>query len=204
MKMTFALLILGIAASAAAQQPRPVIIPRYRGQLTEEDARYTTGLNYDPFDAPFAWLPTGEMLIGHREVYSSGDVSSSTCAGTGFYAVVVESGATRPVAVGAPACRAAWADHGAAADPQGRWVVFSADVPPNNSRLLRFDLSTKEVDTLPTGCRILHDQPAVSRDGKLIAGRGLCRDRNENYYRVYVTASDGTGLRPLSTSEPVS
>jgi dipeptidyl aminopeptidase/acylaminoacyl peptidase len=197
-------LLAAFLACGVTQQPRVATIPRYRGNLTGEDARYITGMNYDPSDAPFAWLRTDEILIGHAEVYSSADVFSHTCAGSGFHVVSVANGSARPVAVGAPACDAVLSYEGAAADPEGRWVVYSAHVPPNNSRLLRLNLSTKAVDTLPTGCRIYHDQPAVSRDAAFIAGRGLCRGRDEDHYRIYVTAADGSGLRVVSTSDSAS
>ena len=198
------LVTIGILACAASQNSPVATIPRYRGQLTPDDARFITRMNYDPFDAPFAWLPTDQILIGHSEVYSSADVFSRTCAGSGFYWVSLTTGITRAVSIGEPACEAASAHDGAAADPQGRWIVYSASVPINSSRLFRLDLPSSRIDTLRTGCRIYHDQPAVSRDGRLIAGRGLCRDRNQDYYRIYVTGADGSGLRPISTSESAS
>jgi len=199
--MKLAVLMIGIAACAVGQTSPVATIPRYRGQLSSDDARYVTGMNYDPVDAPFAWLPTNEILIGHSEDYSSADVFARTCAGSGFYWVSLTTGVTRAVAVGEPACEAASAHDGAAADPQGHWIVFAMNVPINRSGLFKLFLSTNNIDTLPTGCRIYHDQPAVSADGRFIAGRGLCRDRNEDYYRIYVTAADGSGLRAVSTSD---
>jgi len=88
-----------------------------------------------------------------------------------------------------------------AADPEGRWIVYSAHIPVNTSGLFKLELSNDRIDTLRTGCRVYLDQPAVSRDGRRIAARGLCRDRNTDDYRIYVAAADGSGLHAVSGSD---
>ena len=197
------ILVVAILA-CAGQQPRVARIPRYRGLLPPDDARYVTGMDYDPSDVPLAWLATDSILIGHAEGFSAADVRSHTCAGSGFYWVSLATGVSHPVAVGNPACEAALAMDGQAADPQGRWIVYSADMPPNNSGLFRLDLATNAINPIGTGCRVYHDQPAVSPDGRWLAARGLCKDRNEEHYRIYISAADGSGLREVATNESVS
>jgi len=188
---------------SAAQHAGVTVVPRYRGALPSAEARMVSGMHYDPFDTPLAWMPNGDLFITHDERYSYADVSSATCAGSGLYAVRSAGGSARTLSVGQPACGAALGSDGAAVDPTGSWIVYSARVLPNNSRLLRLQLSTARIETLPTGCRIYHDQPAIGPTGRLIAARGICRDREENY-GVYITHADGSGLYRASGVDSAS
>ena len=187
-----------------AQQSVVTVIPRYSGPLTAEDGRYLRGMNYDPADAPLVWKLNGDLLVAHSERYSRYDVVSETCAGSGFFVVPASGGQARAIAVGAPACRAALTNDGVAADPSGTSVVYSTWVPPNNSRLIRVELSTGRIDTLSTGCKIYQEHPTISANGALIASHGMCRDRNEDHYRIYVTAADGAGLRTVVANDSAS
>lgn len=198
---SLALIATAILVCAATQNPPVAKIPRFRGPFTGEDARYVGGMNYDPDDIPLAWLPANHLLVGHHEGYSAGDVGYSTCSGTGFYLVSLATGTANAVAVGQPACDALQTREGTAAGPQGRWIVYSMMIPDNRSALFRLDLSNLRIDTLMAGCRVYHEQPAVSPDGQRIVAQGLCEGRNQDHYRIYVSGVDGTGLHPIPTND---
>lgn len=191
------LLGLLLACSAPGVQQSATPLPRFRGPLDSTEARWVTGMNYDPSDAPLLWRDPDTLLVAHVELYTMADVGGATCGGSGFFAVPVTPGMARVISVGRPACNAAYRAGWPAVDPTGHWVVFSARTEPNNSALVRFELATGRVDTLRTGCAIYADEPAWSYDGRAIAFRGLCESRDQDEWALYVIHADGTGLRTL-------
>ncbi len=183
----------------------PAIIPHYAGRLDSADSRYIGGLLYDPADKPLRWTGAGDLIIAHAELYGHGDVVSETCVGSGIYAVAaLGDGGARPVAVGRPGCVPGLTGDGAAVDPALRWIVFSTRVPQNGSRLARLDLGTGRVDTLATGCAVYSEQPALSADGRLLAIQGMCRDRSQQEWALYVMRADGSQLRRVVEEDSVS
>jgi Tol biopolymer transport system component len=154
--------------------------------------------NYDPVDTPLAWTAAGGLVSARLEQYSSADVYTSTCRGSGLFAVADGESPGRPLAVGAPVCQALRRDEGVAIAPDGTWAVFSEWVEPNTSRLARLHLATDRVDALDTGCAVYLQNPAISPDGARIAAVGLCRDREQPDWSLYVMNSEGSGLRPLA------
>lgn len=154
-------------------------------------------MNYDPADEPLAWLTDGTLVIGHAEQYSKHDVYMPGCSGSGFYAVRLDGGPARPLAVGGAACPALARDWGTAVGPDGQWAIFSQRAEPNSSHLARLDFATGRVDTLRTGCAVYLERPSISADGRRIAARGLCRDPEQEDYALYVMNADGSGLRHL-------
>jgi hypothetical protein len=172
---------------------RPSVIPRHRGDVLPDEARYISGLRYDPEDRPMAWLPNGRILVAHSEDYSLADVSAGTCEGSGVFEITPGATSPRPIQVGAPACYGV----SGTLDPTAAWLVYSASTPPNNSRLVRITLDSSRVDTLPTGCAIYLQDPAVSPDGQLIAATGICGARRDDW-RAYILDADGSHLRPVA------
>lgn len=154
--------------------------------------------NYDPVDTPLAWTAGGGLVFAHLEQYSSADVYTSTCRGSGLFAIADGASPPRPLAVGDPACQAVRSEGGVAVAPDGTWAVFSEWVEPNNSRLARLHTSTQNVEPLPTGCAVYLRNPAISPDAARIAAVGLCRDRDQPDWALYVMNSDGSALRHLS------
>jgi len=152
--------------------------------------------NYDPVDVPLSWTKAGGLVILHDERYSSHDVMGSSCRGSGLFALPDGGAPARALSVGAPAC---YADGAVAVAPDGTWAVFSQRMLPNNSGLARLEIATSRLDTLPTACAVYLQGPAISPDGARIAAVGLCRDRDQEHWTLYVMNRDGSGLRPLST-----
>lgn len=181
-----ALALLVIAAAAApAHGQYPVTIPRH----PNPDGEMTSWMSYDPMDLPLAWTAEGELLVGHHERYSRGDMFTISCRGSGYYAVPAGGGAARALA-GSHACGAVIKR--VAISPDGAWVLEG--MPPGDARLVRLHLATGRADTLPTGCAGHLDSPALSPGGGRIAGVGLC-DRRQ---ALYVVGSDGSGLRRVT------
>lgn len=189
-------LALLAAAACSPADADGVIIPRQESEFRPR--------SYAPEDVALAWTTGGEVIVGHTERYGRGDVVNRSCDGTGFYAVPLAGGAARPLAEGGRACMAF--DLYAAVSPDGRWAVFPERMPGNTKGLVRLDFATGRMDTLPTGCAVHLEHPAVSPDGRRIAARGTCRkgDRYEEdgQYGVYVIPADSGGLRE-ATPGPV-
>lgn len=177
-------------------------IPRFRGDLDSVDGRFVEGMNYDPTDIALAWTDTGTIIVAHAERYSSADVFSGTCAGSGVFAVPSNGGTPKPLVVGASVCDAVLKSQGLAVDPSAQWLVYSVHLLPNNSGLVRLDLRTARAETLSTGCRVYLDHPSISRDGRLIAAIGLCRNREQPDWGAYVLRADGSGLRDVAHGIP--
>jgi len=191
------LLALLLACGRVGGQQTATPLPRYGGALEPGEARWATGMNYDPMDVPLDWRHPDTLLVAHAERYTNFDVVGVTCAGTGFFAVPVTPGTPRVVSVGRPACSAVDIDGAPAVDPTGHWVVFSVRTEPNNSALARLELATGRVDTLRTGCAIYAEEPAWSYDGRAIAFKGLCESRDQEEWGLYIIGADGTGLQAL-------
>ena len=197
--MKFSILFAGLSVASSIRAQ--VAIPRFTGAIAANEARYTREMQYAPSDTPLRWLPSGQLLLLHLEQYNAADVYSSTCGGSGLYATdATGRGAPRALAVGWPACEAAQTDGGAAVDPLGQILVYSAYVKPNNSRLVRLHLGDGRLDTLRTGCAIYHEHAAFSPDGRLIASDGMCRTRNGSY-EIYLMGANGTGLHRIGVSD---
>lgn len=197
-----AVLAVILASCRAPDQHGASTIPRFRGELDSADGRFVEGMNYDPADIALAWSDTRTIIVAHAERYSSADVFSGTCAGSGVFAVPPSGGPAKPLVVGASVCDAVLRSQGLAVDPSARWLVYSVHLLPNNSGLVRLDLRTARPETLSTGCRVYLDHPSISRDGRLIAAIGLCRNRQQPDWGAYVLRSDGSGLRDLAPGTP--
>jgi Tol biopolymer transport system component len=170
-----------------------VAVPRTR--LTPEAILGSfSGMNYDPRDLPLAWGADGRIIIAHTEIYSGGDVFSSSCAGSGFYEIAFDARTVRPIQVGQGFCLGTFED-GVSMHSSGRTAIVSHYAEVNRSRLSRIDLSTGKIDSLTTGCQIYEEDPAISPDGQWVAAKGLCANRDEEHYRVYTARLDGSGYR---------
>jgi hypothetical protein len=203
--------VVGVALMAVAlvrctgNSQGPAIISHYSGRLDSADSRYIRGLRYDPSDSPLRWTSAGNIILAHVERYSYADVGSETCAGSGIYTVAaLGDGGAKPIAVGRPDCAAALTRDGAAVDPAASRIVFAIHVLPNNSRLARLDLGTGRIDTLVTDCAVYSQQPALSADGRLLAIQGLCRDRSQQEWALYMMRADGSQLRQVVEEDSVS
>lgn len=193
-------LALAAACHAAPGAPPPsagpepgldaagTVIPRY----TRSPGGHAARLDYQPIDMPLGWTPGGDLYVLHQEHYRTYDVATTSCGGTGIYVVPAAGGPARPLATGRPLCEAV--DDGIAVSPDGAWAVFSRRFEPNNWRLLRLDVATGRVDTLPTGCTIGLGGPAFSPDGSRIAASGVCSDRQSDG-GIWVMRTDGSGIR---------
>jgi Tol biopolymer transport system component len=188
-------------AAAPSAVPEPAldaagtVIPRF----TRSPGGHAEGMRYAPMDMPLAWTRNGDLLVLHVEHYQSYDVVAQTCGGTGIYLVPQAGGPSRPVATGQPLCDAR--DLEITVSPDGAWAVFAEWFRPNNARLLRLDVATGRVDTLPTGCTIALGNPLFSPDGSRIAAIGACRDRQEDY-GVWLMNADGSGIRRAGAAPP--
>ena len=171
-------------------QDSGTVIPRFTGRVDSVDAKWIAGMNYDPFDTPLLWTSADTILVWHAEQYSSGDVGTGTCEGSGVFAVPIISGTARKVAVGRPACSAGLGR----IDATSRWIVSSVRTLPNSSALVRVAVSDGRVDTLPTGCQVYADEPTWSPSGGAIAFKGLCAGRNQENWTLYLVGSDGSRL----------
>src|SRR3712207_3481560 len=90
-RLLLALLLLGCHRFDAESQATP--IPRFAGEPDSSKRRHIGGMNYDPVDKPLAWPRAETLLVAHAEHYSSADVVSSTCGGSGIFAVPLSPGA---------------------------------------------------------------------------------------------------------------
>jgi Tol biopolymer transport system component len=197
-------LLLSACASAAEgrasgrAEDGAVVIPRqsrapdpwFPGQRSVRD-------DYDPEDRPMGFTPAGDLVITHVERYSTADVVSSSCNGTGFYLLPSGGGRARVLARGGPACEAADALYNVASD--GTQAIYDAMVG-HNTVLVRLDLVTGRADTLPSGCAGWLENPSLSPDGRSIAARGRCRDRNQQT-SLYTLRTDGSELREIAAGE---
>jgi hypothetical protein len=191
--------VLFVVGCQGSEPPSVVTpIPRYAGAQDTLEARFIGGLSYDPVDEPIAWNDADTLVIAHREQYSGGDVYGFTCAGSGFYAVARSGrGPARPLGVGEPACRAVTWHGGVAFDRSKSAVLTGNRAPGNRTQLVRVALPNGPVDTIHTKCQVYMEDPDVSRDGHAIAFRGLCSDRKQKHWELYVVRDDGSGLRQL-------
>jgi Tol biopolymer transport system component len=200
MKLSVFVVGIIVASSLDAQ----VAIPRFKGTIPGDEARYIRGMHYTPDDRAIRWLPNGQLVLMHLEQYNSADVYGSTCGGSGLYSADTKRRvAPQALAVGRPSCEAAIGRDGATVDPLGQFLVYSVRVEPNGSQLVRFRISDGRLDTVRAGCAIYHEHPAFSADGQLIATDGMCRNRDGSY-EVYLMKTDGTGLRRIGTADTAS
>lgn len=174
--------------------PRPVVIPR----RSRPPAPFTRA-DYRPYDRPLAWRASGELVIGHMDIYSHYDVVSGACDGTGFYTLRPGARAARRLLVTDPACDALYWTPALSEDAS--WAVFTAmgRRPDWRDRLARLDLATGRVDTLATECSGELGGPALSRDGTRIATVGRCDPGETGGSFLYEIRADGTGIRRVST-----
>ena len=191
---------LGLSWALSAQ---PTLIPKYNGTLELSRRHQIEGMHYDPFDGAVAWLKNGELIVSHAEGYSSGDVVTSTCEGSGFFGITLRTaqGPARPIQIGRQACEAAFAEPSATHD--GTTLYYSIRTAPNNSMLARLNLVTGRVDTVRTGCKIYSESPAVSPSDQAIAIEGLCESRHADY-SIYLLRRDGTALHRLPRRDSAS
>lgn len=152
--------------------------------------------DYDPVDTPLSWTATGGLVISHLEQYSSGDVYTANCRGSGLFAVADSASPARTLAEGAPICHALMGRQGVAVAPDEAWAAFLERTEPNNYRLARLHLATNRADPLDTGCAYLQN-PVISPDGARIGAPGLCRDGQADW-ALYVMNRDGSGLRRVA------
>jgi dipeptidyl aminopeptidase/acylaminoacyl peptidase len=168
-------------------------IPRFAGQPDSAEARYVGQMPYAPRDEALAWVSADTLFVSHTERFAAGDVSASTCQGSGIYAIALAGGGARPIGVGEPACHAL----DGALDPASRTIFASSYLDINRSQLIRIVLPHGPIDTLPTGCQVYADDPELSADGRALVFRGLCADRKQEHWQIYVVGVDGSGLRQL-------
>jgi hypothetical protein len=92
-------LMLGLQGASFAQV---ISIPRYRSPISPPETLSLSfpGMHYDPVDTPLLWTRTGEIVIAHAEHYSSGDVMSATCGGSGIFARALQRGTARSLFAG--------------------------------------------------------------------------------------------------------
>jgi len=200
--MKFQLLVA--ALFAATDLRAQVAIPRFHGATAADAARDPGGMRYDPSDVPLRWLPDGELILVHLELYNYADVYASTCEGSGIFVVQTSGrGKAKALAIGQPDCHAAQSTEGVAIDPLGRTLVYAVLVKPNNSRLVQLDLLNWREDTLQAGCAIYHEHPAFSADGRRIATDGMCQTREGNY-EIYLMNADGSGLHRIGGADTAS
>lgn len=192
-----ALILLITAACAPSLQRRAATIPRNRDVLDVNEARSIEGLTYDPEDIPLRWTGRHEIVLAHKESYRLYDVGGYACVGSGFYIVPLSGGPARALATGHPACDAARTDR-PAINSTASVVVFSADTPDNTSGLFALDLQSGRQRSLNSGCSVYLEHPALSPDGRLIAARGICGDRQTAEWMLYVMNGDGSSLRVLA------
>jgi len=194
-------LVLCVAAAAcrgATAQPADdgAVIPRYRGPLGP-DGRFVSGMDYDPQDQVVAWPSPDTLYVAHQEHYSAGDVASSTCEGSGIYAISLSRRTARDVGVGEPVCRLFDGHSAIALDAARRMAVSSTSLLGDyRSQLLRVTLPRGPADTLPAGCG-LTSNPDLSRDGRRIVFQGQCESHGQSNWRLYVVDAAGGGLRKL-------
>jgi hypothetical protein len=191
------LALLGsLVACDRSDEPAATSIPRHTGQSDSAEARTADDSSYDPSDAPLAWQHEDSLLIAHVERYSTSDLVSSTCSGSGIFSVPVRPGIARPLAVGQPACQAIHAFSGPAMDRTGRWIAFSVDTKPN-PLLALLDLATGTIDTLVTSCRGHLGYPTWGSNGETISFRGLCDHRSQAEVALYSVDISGGNLREI-------
>jgi hypothetical protein len=179
-----------LALSAGCSEPTPesvVVVPRAASHAGDAD-NAIRGLAYAPTDMAVGWRGTDSIVIAHVESYASGDATATGCAGTGLYvAPFIGGGGTRPIATGEPICRALRSGNfGLALSPDLRSVIYSVAVPTNLSRVVRFRLTDRAVDTLSRSCSPYAEEPALSRDGGMLAIKALCAGRAERHWGIYV------------------
>jgi Tol biopolymer transport system component len=168
-------------------------IPRQRS-LSGRDREWASKMDYRPLDLPGGYTPGGDLIVMHVQLYTAADVVFPVCDGTGFYLLPRTGGRPRPMLTGDRACDAA--DEPAVA-PDGTWLVYSARMRPHTSALLRLDLATGVVDTLPAGCRSDLTYPSISPDGSWIAAVGRCRGPDQTTDALYTLRADGSDLREI-------
>src|SRR5215510_10604035 len=198
---------LGCRARVPARTPdvprRTSTIPRFRGELDSTEARFTKTAHYDPVDIALAWTRADTIIVAHSEHYNLADVFGGFCPGSGIFAVPAGGGPASPLVVGKPVCEAFPRQYGVAVDPSASWLVYSVWTPPNNSPLVRLDLSTNVRHMLCTGCRVYLEKPSISSDGRFIAAIGLCRSHEQPDWAAYILRSDGSELRDLAPDVPI-
>ena len=193
-------LLLVLTSCLPAQTARDgVAIPRHASPSGSVVAQRIIGLNYDPWDRAAAWPHPDTLIIAHVQQYSSADVYDYSCEGSGFYALAItDQGPPRPLGVGEPVCRALAPFSGFALDPTSHSVYASSFTLGDWSRLARMRLPNDPPETLPTGCEVYVRSPDISRDGRAIVFQGLCRDREQQEWELYIVGADGGGLRQVA------
>lgn len=188
-------------SSQSTSSIRGAVIPHYTGPLADAED-YISQMKYTPADGALVWTTDDRILIAHVEGYSSADVGSARCEGSGIFSVGVATGAVRALATGAPVCRAAYGYGGVSISPDNKWAVYSARTLLNNTRLVKIYLATQREDSLPITCQIALEHPAVSPDGHWIAGEGQCMNRKEPW-GLYILRDDGSELRRIDSNDSV-
>lgn len=201
----FVLLALLTLGCRGSQSRLPVVtIPRYEGNLDTTGRGYLLEMKYDPLDEPVAWPHPDTLLIAHLEQYSSADVFSHTCEGSGFFRVELTGAAgARAISLGDPACRIVGSHEGFALAPRARVAVGSLSSPINRSVLIRMALDSGRLDTLGTDCRF-YGNPAIAADEHTIAIPALCAGRGRSEWQLYLVETSAGGLHPIPTDSGCS
>lgn len=193
-----AALMVGLWNTSFAQA---ISIPKYSGPISPRESVSLQGMHYRPIDTPLLWTQTGEIVIAHEEHYSSGDVVSATCGGSGIFILSPQHGTARSLAVGAPVCEATFSHYGLVVDASIQWVMYTTHRLPS-ARLVRINLQTGHSDSLATGCSYV-EYLALSRDNKWVAGTGWCFGRSNVQASLFIARSDGSDPHRIAIADSI-
>jgi hypothetical protein len=196
--------IAGATSSCRAGHDSNVVVIPQATALAPEGARQFD-LPYHPRDDALEWLATDSILVAHAESYAAIDVSAMTCEGTGVYLVPASGiGKARALRTGKSICGTLGGDGLLASDARGEFVMYSVRMPASRARLFRLRLKDGALDSLTLDCQNYVQEPAVSPDGREIAFSGDCGRADQRYRAVYVSHSDGGGVRRVYGGDSVS
>jgi Tol biopolymer transport system component len=198
MKPLASLALLLLATGCTAPQDGTPI-PRYHGPLEKEQRQGVAEADYAPIDRAVGWRAPDTILILHVENYGSGEIRSSSCPGSGFYAVPVHGGAARAIGTGEPYCvDGDGMSEDATLSGDGRSAFTTVRRGHGPTAIVRLRLPDGAADTLPVSCGIWTEGPTPAPDGRWIAFESDCGPTRPNEQAIYLVHPDGSGLRRLS------
>jgi hypothetical protein len=197
--------LLSAVACRDAPSTSIVVVPRATN-LSAEETRQTQGFDYSPTDLALGWRGSDSLIIAHIEAYASHDVRTSTCTGSGIFAIpFTDGGAARAMRLGAPVCEALrGSSEPAALEPNAGGIIYSRRAATNSSQLLRLRLTESTPREVSVGCSPYAEEAAISREGSRLAIRGMCDGRGQTEWAVYVTTIDGQNRRRVIGGDSMS
>jgi len=153
-------------------------------------------------DHALAWTNQDVILVAHLERYSYADVVGALCEGSGIFSIDLETGVVHAISTAAPMCDAVDERDGPSVAPDGQWAVYSARTPQHGKRLVKSYLTKHREDTVKTTCVGDFEHPAVSADGRWIAGNGYCSNWHEGS-NLLLMRSDGSDVQQIHIGDSI-